>query len=677
MTARRRLEAVLVGLLMLGVLLRGGVTPSGAAALQLAAAALALAAAAVRGLPAASPGVLAIAAAWSALAIGSVAWSAAPDASLDASGGVLAAAVVFVLSACLLDRPARGRFVLRLAVLGAVVGSFAIATALPGERAGAPFGNPNHLAGWLLIPGGIALVAALRSGIPSRGRRESALLWFGLLVLVTAGIAASRSRGAALAAVVGLASLALLARLGPRRAVPLLVSSWLALALALALGAAWRPDGVPAQADGGESSAGMRWTLYGAVARASTQQGVLGVGIGAFAPAFQAHRPAEIPYRVEFAHSEPLHGAFELGMPFLLLVLLTASAGVARIRTGLPGRGSSGSWGPVVALAAVGGHALLDFPLHVPAIALASAALAGAVWRATGARHASARSLPTRAVLAGLGAALLILSGTRSVALGAEVRAERTLAAGDFAAAQGAARGGLRVRPARARLWVLLADAAEQAERIGAGGTDGRRGSLVARRRAVRASPRDARLWAALGRSHERVGNLPAALAAFDEARRRDPGSAAVGLGRARLLLRTGRPRDAARAVRAVVERHEIVSAPLFDALLRATADPALLQHAVPPDERLLRQAAGLLHRRGHARAAADSLSRALHLAPDDVVLRLEASRAWLRAGARQRAVALLRRGLARHPDEPRLRDALAQLDAVRRSAREAPPGAS
>ncbi len=671
MRVRHRLAALLFALLAGAAVWQGGVTPAGAATLQLGAAALALAAACRPELRGAPAGALAVALAWSGLALGSTLWSVSRDPSLDGAGALLAGAVVFVLAAALLDPGQRRRFAMRFAALGAAVGSLAIASALPGERAVRPFGNPNHLAGWLLLPTGIALVHVLRGGIPSRGRRETALLWFGLLTLGIAGVVATRSRGAVVAGLVAVAGLGALVRLGPRRSLPLLGAAGAAAAVALALLPALLPDVLPAHPAAGESSAGMRWALYGAVARAIPAQAPLGVGIGAFGPGFHALRPGTIPYRVDQAHSEPLHGALELGIPFVALLGVTICAATRRAALRLPRSGSRTTWGLAVALLALAAHALVDFPLHVPAIALAGAVLAGALWRATQS-GATTRSdaTATRVVLAALGALLLVLAGTRTAALAAERRAELALARGDFAAAERAARVGLRLRPARAALWGLVGEAAEEAHRIGAEGAAARVRARAARARAVAASPREAALHLAAARTEWRAGALGSALRAVARARDLDRNSAAPELVRARMLLEAGRREEAASAVRAAVERQWWVSDVALLALLRATDDPKLVQAAVPRDAVVLRQAGRLLRRHGHARAAADSFDRAVRLEPGDVDLVLEATGAWLHAGATARARDTLRRGLARRPEDPRLVEALARLP-VERAQRE------
>jgi len=602
-----RLALALVGLCGAAAALRGGVGADAAVALQLAAAFLAVAAAARRRLPAPPRGALALVLAWWGLALASVALASAPDRALDASGAVLATGLVFLVG-CGLGAPERSALVRALTPVGAAGAAWALLMAASGERASLPFGNPNHLAGWLLVPGAVAAAGLFRAGTRDGGGRAG-VAWFGALALMAAAVAASASRGAAIAALAAAAGVAGVAWL-PRRRGALLVGGGLAAAaLVLSVLPALHPGLVPRTGEGGESSAGIRWSVYAASARAAANEAPLGAGLGGFADAFAAVRPAGLPYAPRYAHSEILHGAVELGLPFLAVLLATAGAVLWAARA--PGRGRERTlvWGGAAAGLAVAAHALVDFPLHVPAIAFALAAVAGAAWRAHLGVGPPAAAVSARLALLAGAAVLLAVAGTRAVALHAESVAETRLAAGDFEGAEVAAARGLAARPRRAELWRLSADAAEHAFELGSGGPEARERARAARRAAVRARPRSAALWSELAWARARRGDAAGALRAAERAEALDPASPAAPLARARLLLAEGRGEEAGRAVRRALLRHPVAAHPAAEALLRATADPALARAAVPENARAWLGAARALRGAGFEREAEAAFS--------------------------------------------------------------------
>lgn len=638
--------AALLGLVALALALGGAVGPGDAARLALAVGAVAALAALAPGLGRTPRDAGLLALGWVVVGAASLAWSRAPDATLDRLAATAAAASVFLLAAGLRDAAVRRLFVTGLAVVGTGAAAFALAVLVAGERARGPFGNPNHLAAWLLLPAGLAWVALGEADLRRRGQREAALLWFAALGVIAAGLAATGSRGGGMAAAAALAGVAVIRRLGPRRG-PLVAAAAASVA-ALALGAlpALWPEGLPLHDGTDESSAGLRWSVYAATSRVALDAGPLGVGLGAFGSVFEAYRPAGVAYAPSFAHSEPLQAFAELGVLFLGMAAATLVLGVRRLRRALRSR-SRAVWGALAALLAVTAHALVDFPLHVPAVALTAAALAGLLF-ADGS-GAAPRLGPgaSRMLQAGLALVLLVLAGTQYAAVQAERRAADLLAAGAFREAEAAAASGLRARPARASLWTLAADAAEHDARFDGGGPEAFARAVEARRRAAAGRRGDAALQRRAAATLARAGQLEAAARALEEAAHLDPRSPVAPLARARLALRSGDRHAAAAALGEALRRHPRDEGALLLAALRDTADPELVRAA--PVDRPTR--ASVLAQSGFPGEAAAELERLFLEDPSDPARARSAARLYRRAGDEAAARRVLDRAARLRPD--------------------------
>ena len=101
-----------------------------------------------------------------------------------------------------------------------------------------------------------------------------------------------------------------------------------------------------------------------------------GTGLGTYQQAFSTVRDAELlrilPATVEYAHHTYLELATELGLPGILLLGFAAMVVLAVLGQGLITRRRAVIW-PALGLASavlVGGHALADFSLSVPAVTL-------------------------------------------------------------------------------------------------------------------------------------------------------------------------------------------------------------------------------------------------------------------------------------------------------------------
>lgn len=633
----------------LAVVLRGGVSGVSAAILGSAVAALALFASLRPDLRAVPRDALVLVAAWSTLAILQIGWSGDVDTAIDGGAAVLAAAAVFLLAATTVRRAERKRWLVAFGLGGALVSLVALVATAPESRASYPLGNPNHLAGWLLLPLSIALAGICWC---ATARSHSwTILWFGVFGLAGAALAATGSRGALLAAGVALAALLLL-RSSTRRGAMLIGSGFAVAILVLAIGPLVLPDAVPWARGGSEFSPGIRWMVYGAAMRTALDAAPLGTGIGGFEAAYAAHRPLLLHYSPRHAHSEPLHALVELGLPLLLLGLASAAIILRRVPKPRARRRSLAVWGSAAALLALAAHALVDSPLHVPAIALSAAALLGLAWPTRG-PHGSMSA--TRIALAALGTALALVNATGFVAAGSEVRADALLTAGRFADAEREARVGLVARPLRSALWQRVANAAEHAHQLGGAGSAALARALEARGNAVAVSPGRVALYLERATLRSRLGDADGAIADLAEASHRDPLAPAPHIARARVLLLSHRPQAAAYALRDAIERHPLAAYSVVSDFVRATGDPGLARLAIPNLPGAIVGAGRALAVAGYSREAADVFERALNLDPTNARTALESARSWLDAGVADRAAAVLTRTIARVPDDGRL----------------------
>jgi len=644
------------------------VKPEVSVGLYLALAVLGAVAAATRRFAPIPAGGLSLALAGCGLGLLSTLWSVEPDATLDACAALLASALVFLLCAGTFSGSQSRRFLGGFAVLGAVTACFALARTPLGARAREPFGNPNHLAAWLLLPAAYAFARLLGSELTRRGRREDALLWFGVFGLLGAGVAATESLGALLAALGVCAATIALQRLPARLGTWLVLGTWSAAAVGLACLPALLPGLLQPSGREGELSAGLRWQVYASAGRAAWSYLPLGAGLGAFAPAFTRSRPMGLPYAVLHAHSEPLQAWVELGLPGLLLGILAVrrvGARLVRLRTQ-----SALTGAPAAGLIAVVCHSLVDFPLHVPAVALATGALAGIAWGGNlGEARECGRSQPRRASnqftrwgVAAVALLLALVAGSQGVALFAQGQAARRFARGEFALALHDAGRGLWVRPERPALLTVAADAAEAEFLLGGGGAALHAQALRLREETHWASPLDPAPVVALARTRAACGDPTGALAAASESAWLDPASPAPWLGLAQLWLDAGRGTEAADAVHEALERFPRTADETLSALLRATRNPLLVRAAAPETAYTRRSAGLVLARAGFFHAAAEELVRAAELAPGDAETVLAAAHSLEEAGQGGAASDLLAHAVQRIPGDARLSAALARL---------------
>ena len=131
--------------------------------------------------------------------------------------------------------------------------------------------------------------------------------------------------------------------------------------------------------------------VYALLEKSIVENSWLGVGYGSFEESFRLYRDETITGHYDKAHNTYLENIFELGMlPALALFLAIILPALVCVR-GVWVRRRDWLY-PALGVAAsvlVGAHALVDFSLQIPAVALTYALIMGA---------AVAQSIPTRKV---------------------------------------------------------------------------------------------------------------------------------------------------------------------------------------------------------------------------------------------------------------------------------------
>jgi O-antigen ligase len=242
------------------------------------------------------------------------------------------------------------------------------------------------------------IVSSNRYGLSSNFGREyffeNVLLrgWFPLLLVFTiiSALLLSQSRGGFLStclAVIVLLIILLASRKINKKSALLLLAvmiaavSWLVLAQSFDNLMA-RFDTINVEHDG-------RLMVYALLEKATADNRWLGVGYGSFAESFRLYRDESITGFYDKAHNTYLENIFELGLlPAVSLFLAIAWTALVCVR-GVWVRRRDWLY-PALGVAAsvlVGAHALVDFSLQIPAVALTYALIMGA---------AVAQSIPTR-----------------------------------------------------------------------------------------------------------------------------------------------------------------------------------------------------------------------------------------------------------------------------------------
>ena len=262
------------------------------------------------------------------------------------------------------------------------------------------FVNRNHFADF------VAMGAACGLGLAFHGLRQvhrepdrsMAVVWlgtrgarvlivFGLVTLSVIGLLLSFSRAGIAIGLFALGWVALRSRRGPlrRRAVIVFLVVGLAAIPLLQVGAERLGDryGAALSDFTSEGGRGRVWADTAAMVAAFP---AVGSGFGTFGDVYPTYRSGEVRRFFRHAHNDLLQfiaegGILALGLLGCVLVPLARST-----VTAMSGDRGILATGIAAALAVILGHALIDFPFHIPANAAAAAMLAGALeglsWRA-------------------------------------------------------------------------------------------------------------------------------------------------------------------------------------------------------------------------------------------------------------------------------------------------------
>jgi O-antigen ligase len=296
-----------------------------------------------------------------------------------------------------------------------------LAQSLTGEgRARALFETPNTLATLLNLA-----LAPLLFRI-AYGETRAPLL--AAAVVISAGFAATLSRGGAFALAAGLAAMVLFCPVRPQRrgisrALGLFLAGAGIGALALLLPQWLSAQPVASEGQVGSvgstlvNSVGSRLELYRLALSAVGEHPWVGIGYLGFQPLLEAHR-AEVPsYATEnityFVHDDYLQTLIELGVPGLaaLLAMVVLPFWQAR-RLSASTTDPAPLYAPLAGMATMAIHALGDFPFYVPVCLLGFGMLLGQVDAGVSAPRIALRrrGMPARlALLAGAAAMAIIL----------------------------------------------------------------------------------------------------------------------------------------------------------------------------------------------------------------------------------------------------------------------------
>ena len=232
------------------------------------------------------------------------------------------------------------------------------------------FVNRNHFASYLGLSA-LCLLAWQVLPPPPVWRR----LALALLAPIGLALLLSHSRAGLAATAVGLGVFVLLRRSAGRR----LDAPWLAIAAgALALAAVFGGATFARLEATGREDLVDRLALHGAALEGVRARPWLGHGLGSFESAFAAWRVpalAALP-TIDHAHNEYLEWAFEAGLP--ATALLAAMFVAILAPTWRAARaGDATAQAAVAAVALSAAHAAVDFPLQIPAVAIAFALIVG------------------------------------------------------------------------------------------------------------------------------------------------------------------------------------------------------------------------------------------------------------------------------------------------------------
>ncbi len=317
-----------------------------------------------------------------------IAWlprSAVANATWETLGKFLMyVALAGVIQACFPHRAQRKWLLTALVVSGFVLAVVGLAqhgagvrrllwvrTPQPHSDYFASFVNPNNYAAYanLLIPVALALGRNSQRHSAARTGSHPGVLFYFIAAVLIATVVIAKSRVGVIVCAGVVAGWVWQERRtgGDARQALWLAAGLLVLAVALIglVGLGPLPDKLRSWDMGLRSWRELRVTAYGATLAMFADRWLFGVGAGAFQFVFPYYQPAELTGFWRYAHSDWLQYLAELGVVGFALL---AKMGVMLVRTRASGPRSALSIACGLALAGVGAHALVDFPLHVPAI---------------------------------------------------------------------------------------------------------------------------------------------------------------------------------------------------------------------------------------------------------------------------------------------------------------------
>jgi O-antigen ligase len=153
----------------------------------------------------------------------------------------------------------------------------------------------------------------------------------------------------------------------------------LALGGALLVASLWLGGGFLAHRLAGAGGPDARVALFDVARSAAGAHPWLGHGLGGFGPAFNLANDGRAVFDsyVDLAHNAYLELAVEGGIPAMLLSLALIGGGIGICFTGLLARGASTSIAAIAMAALVGTHAIVDFGIQMPAVAVTFMLLIG------------------------------------------------------------------------------------------------------------------------------------------------------------------------------------------------------------------------------------------------------------------------------------------------------------
>ncbi|MBL9175202.1 MAG: O-antigen ligase family protein [Verrucomicrobiales bacterium] len=493
---------------------------------------------------------------------------------------LIVAAIVFGVALNNFYRQETTQWVIHaLVVLGGAVAAYAIIQWVSGsnrilwllqpasyvKRAGGPFVNPNHLAGFLVL----LLPLALAQVFVGRGKAVSRVLHGYAALMMAGGIAVSMSRGGWASA--ALALMVLFGWLGWRRR-ELRLPVVLAMVVFAVGGISFLMRSEKARArienlstDGTLDSAGRRDLWKPAVAMWRDHRW-LGVGPAQFDVNFPAYRTPRFQASPVRVHNEYLNllvdygaaGALAAGLVLAALIwgAVASSRYVERASGDLVARGSNrtavflGSW---VGLLGLSAHCVVDFDLHIPGIAVTAslvAALLAACVRYSTERFWFKPGLAGCVLITAGAGALLGWMLPATVRLGREglvlnrVRQTRVLTPAILADLELA----LREAPDNPRTAYELGEAQRRLSLQGENSwQEHANRALAAFSKAIQLNPHDARAQLALGQTYHWLNQPEAAAGAFTQALKLGPNDVEITNAVAWYLLQQGRAAEAKR----------------------------------------------------------------------------------------------------------------------------------